>query len=105
MVIYMVYCTKCGTKNEENADICVKCKQPLGGYHGMRHERRKKEDECFGLPNGGSIFGIIIGLMIILWGASSVLDIDFGRYLWPLMIVIFGILIVVGSLYSINRRR
>jgi EamA domain-containing membrane protein RarD len=101
----MVYCTKCGTKNEDDAEVCVNCKEPLKTVRAVRRERRRKENECFGLPNGGSIFGIIIGLTIILWGASSVLDIDFGRYLWPLMIVIFGILIVAGSLYSMNRRR
>ncbi|UCC58124.1 MAG: zinc ribbon domain-containing protein [Candidatus Bathyarchaeum sp.] len=101
----MVYCTKCGTKNEEDATVCVECQQPLGSYQPVKHERRRKEDECFGLPHGGSIVGLIIGIIIILWGVSSFTEIDFGDYFWPLIIVIFGILIVAGALYKTTRRR
>jgi len=54
----MVYCTKCGTKNEEDATVCVKCQQPLGSHHVGRRERRRAEDECFGLPHGGILVGL-----------------------------------------------
>ena len=100
----MVYCTKCGTKNEEDATVCVKCQEPLGSYHAGRRERRRAEDECFGLPHGGILVGLIIGLIIILWGFSSLLDINFGTYLWPFIIIIFGTLIVAGALYKYTRR-
>lgn len=105
LVNKMVYCTKCGTKNEEDAVICVKCKEPLSSQQTVRRERRRKENECFGLPNAGAIAGLVIGLIIILWGVSSVLGEDFGRFLWPLIIIIFGTLMVAGALYSIGRRR
>ena len=98
----MVYCTKCGTKNEEDAAFCVNCQQPLGSHHTMRRERQRKEDECFGLPNGGIIGGLIIGLLIIIWGVSSFLDVSLD--LWPFIIVIFGILIVAGALYKYTRK-
>jgi uncharacterized membrane protein YvbJ len=101
----MVYCTKCGTKNEEDAVICVNCKEPLVGSQTFRQERRHKESECFGLPHGGSIAGLVIGLIIILWGLTNVLGIDFGNYLWALVVVIFGTLMVAGALYSMSRRR
>jgi uncharacterized membrane protein YvbJ len=101
----MVYCTKCGTKNEEDAVLCANCKEPLGGSQTVRHERRRKESECFGLPHGGSIAGLVIGFIIILWGVTSVLDIDFGSYLWAVVIVIFGTLMVAGALYSMSSRR
>ena len=71
----------------------------------MRRERKRKENECFGLPHGGTIVGLVIGLIIIVWGVSSILDIDFGSHVWAFIIVIFGTLMVVGALYSINRRR
>lgn len=99
----MVYCTKCGTKNEEGATICVNCQQPLvGNYRAMRRQRRQAEDECFGLPNGGIIIGLIIGILIILWGTSSLINIEFN--FGPLLIIIFGILILVGALYRYTRR-
>jgi uncharacterized membrane protein YvbJ len=101
----MVYCTKCGTKNEEGATICTNCQQPLvGNYHAMKRQRRRAEDECFGLPNGGIIAGVIFGLIILLFGVSALLDIDFGNYLGPFVIIIFGILIFVGALYRYTRK-
>jgi uncharacterized integral membrane protein len=104
MVKKMVYCTNCGTKNEDDATICVKCQQPLSGYKTLKYERRRRENECFGLPHGGAIVGLIIGVIIILWGVSSITDLDFGDYFWPFIIIIFGILIVAGALYRYNRR-
>ena len=103
LVNKMVYCTKCGTKNEEDETICVKCKEPLDIYQTLRRERRRKENECFGLPNGGAIAGIVIGLIIILAGVSSVLKIPID--VWALIIIIFGTLMVAGALYSIGRKR
>ncbi len=105
LVNKMVYCTKCGTKNEDDAVVCVNCKEPLASHPPTRRERRRKEDECFGLPHGGSIAALVIGLIIILWGLTAVLDIDFGSYLWAFIIIIFGTLMVAGALYSISRRR
>jgi hypothetical protein len=105
LVNKMVYCTKCGTKNEEDAVVCVNCKEPLMSYKSVRRERRRKENECFGLPHGGAIAGLVIGLIIILWGVSSVLEIDFGNYLWAFIVIIFGTLMVAGALYTMGRRR
>ncbi|PVX23292.1 MAG: zinc ribbon domain-containing protein [Candidatus Bathyarchaeum sp.] len=101
----MVYCTKCGTKNEDDVAICVNCKEPLMGSKTVRRERRRKESECFGLPHGGSIAGLVLGLIIILWGVASVVGFDFGRYLWALVIIIFGSLMAAGALYSMSHKR
>jgi len=64
---------------------------------------KRAEEECFGLPHGGTIFGLIIGLIIILAGVTSLAGIDI-EFL-PLIIIIFGLLIVGGALYSITQRR
>ncbi|MGD2066408.1 MAG: zinc ribbon domain-containing protein [Candidatus Bathyarchaeota archaeon] len=99
----MVYCTKCGTKNEDDAEVCTNCNEPLVGRPRIRRERRQKESECFGLPHGGSIAGLVIGFLIILWGLTSVLDIDLP--LWSFIIIIFGTLMVAGAIYSMGRKR
>jgi hypothetical protein len=70
----------------------------------MRQYRRKREDECFGLPQGSAIVGLIIGAIIILWGISSIAEIDFGSYFWPIIIIIFGILMVAGAIYKFSRK-
>jgi hypothetical protein len=98
----MVYCTKCGTKNDDNAVVCVNCKEPLSSYPQTRRERRRKESECFGLPHGGSIAGLVIGLMIVLWGITGVLGVDFP--FWAFIVIVFGSLMVAGALYTMNRK-
>ena len=98
----MVHCTKCGTKNEEDATICVKCGASLVTRPWRYETRRPTEQECFGLPHGGKIAAIVIGIIIILVGISSLPGIEIEW--WPLIIIIFGILIVAGALYRYSRR-
>jgi hypothetical protein len=107
----MVYCTKCGAKNEETAAMCVKCGAPLHKTAAppWTYERRRAEKECFGLPHGGAIVGLVIGIIIILVGLSQVpgilpSEINLWDYIWPLVIIIFGILLIAGALYSYSRR-
>ena len=106
----MVYCTKCGTKNEDTALVCVKCGASLetGTYVSRRYERKRAEDECFGLPHGGIIIGLAIGVIILLWGsfwfAQQVGWITKMPDVWPIAIIIVGLLIVLGALYRLTRR-
>lgn len=112
--IDLVYCTKCGTQNEDDAKICVKCGAPLDISRPARRYRsdegcfgsgrRHREDECFGLPHGGAIAGIIFGIIIVLFGLAVASKIDLGPYLGALVLVIFGILIIAGALYGMRRR-
>jgi uncharacterized membrane protein YvbJ len=106
----MVYCTKCGTKNEDTALVCVNCGASLetGTTVSRKYERRHVESECFGLPHGGAIVGIVIGVIILLWGgfwfAQEVGWVKTVPSLWPIIIIILGLLIVLGALYRLGRR-
>jgi len=109
----MVYCTKCGTKNEEGASHCTKCGANLKVSREERFERRveewgedfgrRAEKECFGLPHGGAIAGLLIGIIIILVGVSWITGFEW-EYFWPVVVIIFGILIVAGAVYGLSRR-
>jgi uncharacterized membrane protein YvbJ len=120
----MVYCTYCGTKNEDDANFCGKCGANLNvstekslekrieegaEEFGKRAEEWGKdfekhvETECFGLPHGGTILGLVIGLIIILVGVSSLAGIDL--HFWPLIIIVFGLLVFTGALYSLTTKR
>jgi uncharacterized membrane protein YvbJ len=128
----MVYCTKCGTKNEEGVEYCSKCGANLGVSREQKIERRAKEwgedfgrraeewgeqigkraeKECFGLPHGGTIAGLIIGIIIIIVALSwipglispEVREVTEPLF-WPVIIIVFGILIVAGALYGLRRR-
>ena len=99
----MVYCSKCGTNNEEDAEFCNKCGAALYPEKGVtRRPERPQKDECFGLPHGSAIFGIVLGLIIILAGARELLgwNIDFG----PFVIIIIGLLIATGAIYKYSSR-
>jgi len=121
----VVYCPKCGTKNKEDAKYCTKCGANLWVSQGKRFEKRveewgeefgkraeewgeqfgrRAEEGCFGLPHGGAIVGLIIGVLIIFVGLSWLAGVDWGKYLRPLVIIVFGILIVAGTLYGLRRR-
>jgi len=89
----MVYCTKCGAENKDEAKYCVKCGGPLWG-EGREKEEREEREMCFGAPIPRSYWGIFIGLIIILWGFSMLLRVE----AWPLIIIALGILILVSIL-------
>ena len=102
----MVYCEECGTKNDDEAEYCSKCGNPLKGdkHHHRSHDYRKRQrDECFGLPHGNIIGPIIFGVILILVGLSSVYGFDIWQYIWPALIVIIGLLIIIGAIYRARR--
>jgi len=122
----LVYCTKCGFKNEDDAKVCAKCGAPLqmsrierrrrsddecfglrkrdrdDGCFGFRE--RNWEDECFGLPHAGSVVGIVFGIMIVLIGIAIILGKSIWSLLGPFLIIAFGLLIIIGILYGTRRR-
>jgi len=111
----MVYCTKCGIKNEEDVEVCSSCGAQLRMTRRRERDRPssdcfgprdRREDECFGLPHGGAIIGIIFGAIIILVGLALLYDWSvLWSYFWPFVVIIFGILIISGALYGMTRRR
>ena len=118
----MVDCAKCGAQHEDDASDCASCGEPLKvsrrerrGWEeeievraeefGHRAERfgRQMEDECFGLPGGNTIIGVLIGMAIILVGTSQLMgwNLDLG----PFAIIVVGVLIVAGVLYKQSKGR
>ncbi len=110
----MVYCSKCGTQNPDTNINCTNCGAPLytvgQRYPGSDREHyRRMENECFGLPHGGMIVGIVFGVIIVLVGLglflqASGVTVDFWQFIWPFVIIIFGLLIVLGALFGRRRR-
>jgi uncharacterized membrane protein YvbJ len=103
----MVYCHDCGTKNEEDAEFCSKCGSSLKEDDNMdrrRDDRYRHRNECFGLPNGGLIVGIIFGVLLIIFGLSTYFGFDVWKYIWPIVIVLVGVLIIASAIYNYSRR-
>lgn len=129
----MVTCSKCETKNEEGANYCVKCGATLAVPREESWERKmEKWGEDFGkraeewgedfgkraeewgkdfgrqaekeLLNFGIIFGLLIGIIMILVAIAWIAGIEITQY-FGLIVIIFGLLILFSSIYSLLRRR
>ena len=129
----MVTCLKCETKNEEDATYCVKCGAKLEssreeswdekiekwGENFGKHAEEWGEDfgkraeewgKDFGreaekdLINFGVIFGLFIGVILIIVAIAWIAGIQITQY-FGLFLVIFGLLILFSAIYSLFRRR
>jgi uncharacterized membrane protein YvbJ len=107
----MVYCTRCGTRNDDTARNCTNCGAPLytvgEQYPGSERESyRRVEHECFGIPNGTMIVAVIVGLIVIIWGLTILLQTMYNIAIdiWPLVLIIVGVLIVIAAVYGRQRR-
>lgn len=98
----MVYCSKCGMLNSDDASVCTKCGAPIsavgeaGPY--WRHKHRHEEGYHYH-KKGGGMAGLIIGIIIIVIGLSFLLSEVYGISIpwWPLIIIIVGIWLLVRA--------
>jgi uncharacterized membrane protein YvbJ len=101
-VTVLVYCTKCGTENEEDADVCKNCGASLRppAYRSRRRDW-DFEDDCFG-GRSRMTWPLLIGAFLILLGLSTLLEDMFWwagwDTLWPLFIIAIGVLIVSNAM-------
>ncbi len=108
----MKTCSACNYENDDDAEFCARCGAHLAEEKKVRYVEKKEEDcygseedECFGLPYGGAICGLIFGLFIVLGAVGLFFGWSIWDYFWPIILVIIGVLIVAGAIYSMRRRR
>ena len=109
----MVTCHKCGTVNQEDAKFCVNCGISL--QHAKRNKKREDtcfgpseqrvEDECFGLPFGKELIGLVAGVFIILMGISIIFEFNLGRWTGVFILLLVGTLIITSVLYSFLKQK
>jgi hypothetical protein len=97
----MVYCTKCGESNEEGTEYCVKCGASLTSRSTVYRRSRYDREMCFGVPMSGSLWGLLIGAMIVLWGLSELVGISFN--VAAIFAVVLGAIIVINALREPSR--
>jgi ribosomal protein L40E len=105
----MVYCSKCGTLNSDEATVCSNCGAPLrpARVETRREMRRRlRREEYEHRPRrGGAIAVLAIGLIFLLWGFSILvanvygIDIPWG----PILLVLIGLFIIIAGLRARNR--
>jgi len=96
----MVYCTRCGEQNEEGTEYCKKCGASLKPGARIRY-RRDDRELCFGVPMAGHTWGLIFGLVIVLWGISELLGFSFN--FWAIFAVAFGLILLYNALQMTSR--
>ena len=98
----MVYCTKCGTENEEEATECSNCGASLNSSSVTYRTRDwDMDDNCFG-GRDRTTWPLVFGGFLILLGLSTLLDDVFWWFsfdtLWPIFIIGIGLLIVSNAM-------
>ena len=115
----MVYCPECGVENDDEAVYCTRCGMPLKKeaprvYYSRRWDEKEEKDEkqekhekdevYEKADEGGRNFGFMVGLLIILAGAISLLDRWYGfswatwEKLWPILVIAVGLFIIWNGL-------
>lgn len=106
----MVYCTKCGTGNEDNATVCINCNAIIHSpkpEEGRDVKRRCYEGERGYRRWGGALIGIMIGVIVILIGFSLLVRqlYDISIPWLELIMILFGVYLVIRALMRMNRKR
>ena len=97
----MVYCTKCGTDNEEEVEVCTSCgsslRAPSQKY--IRHDRdwEWNWDDNWGRRRSRT-WPLIFGGFLIMLGLSQLLEDVFWWFsfdtLWPVFLIGIGLVVV-----------
>ena len=108
----MVYCTKCGTLNADDATVCAKCGAPLHGAKEesspyWRHRYMRHEEDCRYWRRRGAIATLILGLIIIFIGFLYLLEAVYHMPIpwWPIIIILLGIYILARGIMRTRRYR
>jgi hypothetical protein len=105
----VVYCTKCGTNNAEGATVCVNCGAPLYGTinSGRQSVGRVRYERHYGYPRrGGTIAGLVIGLIVIFIGLSLLLQAyDIIIPWWEIILILLGVYLIARWVSLRNRHR
>ena len=118
----MVYCSKCGKKNEDDAEFCAKCGVSLTGSKKDHEKECEKncEDECSGGKHGHRGWGIFWGVVVICIGLWIIFELvlknladDISALSWAKNInfpfwwvigAVLGILIIVAGIRIITKK-
>ncbi len=65
------------------------------------------ERRYLGLPKGGLILAIVIGLIILIGGLNGLLSYYYSApsFWWASVLVIFGVILLANAFYRMQKRR
>jgi len=119
----MVYCAKCGEKNEDTAKFCNKCGSSLTGTKKdiEKNMENRCEEECSGGKDSGHGWRIFWGLVIIIFGIWIIFELvlknladnitelawinEISFPFWWVIGAIFGLLIIITGIRIILKNK
>jgi ribosomal protein L40E len=107
----MTYCSKCGTKNDDDAEFCKKCGTQLKG----RIKEHYQDDDCVcGSSKQNPFVPVFWGLAVIIFGLwilfSFVIPSEYIPPLfheisfWGFIVFIFALAIILTGLRILTKR-
>jgi len=63
----MAYCSKCGKKNEDDAEFCSKCGESLTGSKKKKDDRCEEDCVCGEKSSGAPTFWGVVVILIGIW--------------------------------------
>ena len=118
----MVYCSKCGKKNEDDAEFCSKCGTSLTGTKKdfEKDWENRCEEECAGGKGGSRGWGIFWGIVVICIGlwiifelvlknlAEDIPELSWVQNInfpfWWVIGAVLGILIIVAGIRIVIKK-
>jgi hypothetical protein len=108
----LVYCTKCGTLNPDEATNCSNCGAPLykaENQPNIWQEKRHRHYDEYGnryRHEGNGIGLLIAGLFIILIGLAALTGFSFiWNIFWPLVLTLLGIWLIIWGIRRTRKYR
>jgi len=107
----LVYCSQCGSYNDETADNCSNCGASLmvmGKKPAVKHEYHASRGSDRGQHSSSSSIGLLIGgLILIVIGLAVITEFTmFWSYFWPTLMIIIGLwLLILWYRRNIKRNR
>ena len=107
----MTYCSKCGTKNEDDAEFCKKCGASLTGVA----KQDEKDEDCVCSGNKQNPYvPVFWGIVVILFGLWIIFSFVIPRsYLpdvlqdfsfWGLIILIIAIAVILTGFRILTKK-
>ncbi|MBN2099511.1 MAG: zinc-ribbon domain-containing protein [Dehalococcoidia bacterium] len=101
-----MFCSKCGKETTENSAFCAGCGASLtGGQPPKKKTQLSLAAGIIDIAAGGFSLLTLLGMVVFLFIISGVEeDMPFFIFLFPLAMLIPGVIAVVGGVFALRRR-
>jgi ribosomal protein L40E len=108
----MTYCSKCGTKNEDDAEFCKKCGLTLSG----KIKKHESDDDCVcGSDKQNPFVSVFWGIVVILFGLWVIVNFVIPKdslpaglhdfTFWGFLLIVFALAIILTGFRILTKKK